>query len=171
LSTPSTEEAVILINAAGQYIDANAAALDMLGVTLAELLVSSPERFAITPADEGDRAALRSEWEREGSRSLVGTAGLKRADGEMIRVSYVIETLDQGFRARMSPVNGSPGSPSTVFTVGQVLSEWRAAERNLEQLVPNTPAWARTLSEIDLLRSRYQEVFRSLSGTDRSGSA
>ena len=74
LSLPSTEEAVILINRAGQYIDANAAALDLLGVALAELLASSPDRFGISPADAAEQAALRSEWEMGVSRPLVGTA-------------------------------------------------------------------------------------------------
>jgi hypothetical protein len=40
-----------------------------------------------------------------------------------------------------------------------VLREWRAAERDLAELMPGTPEWARTLNEIELLRGRYQELF------------
>jgi hypothetical protein len=42
--------------------------------------------------------------------------------------------------------------------VGDVLREWRAAERSLAELTPDTPHWERTLSEIDMLRGRYQEL-------------
>jgi hypothetical protein len=102
---------------------------------------------------------LRTRWESGGSQPLVGTTGLRRADGTTIRVAYAIEVAGPGFRARLWEIDGSPTAPSSVFTVGDVLREWRAAERELAALVPGTPAWARTLSEIELLRGRYQELF------------
>jgi PAS domain S-box-containing protein len=153
------DEAVIRIDASGRYTNANRAALELLGVTLAELRASPPDRFSIRPANESEQAALRAQWESDGSRPLIGTAGLRRADGETIRVSYAIEATRAGFRARLWQVEGSPEAPSSVFTVGGVLREWRAAERDLAELMPGTPEWARTLNEIELLRGRYQELF------------
>jgi PAS domain-containing protein len=160
------DEAVIRIDASGRYIGANKAALALLGVTLAELRASPPDRFAIRPANVSERAALRAEWESDGSRPLIGTAGLKRADGATIRVSYAIEASGAGFRARLWQVDGSPEAPPSVYSVGGILRQWRAAERELAELMPGTPEWARTLSEIELLRGRYQELFRRFAPGD-----
>jgi PAS domain S-box-containing protein len=166
LTEGTSTEAVIHVDAAGRYIGANRAALDLLGVSLEELLASGPDRFAITPADTSEQAALRAEWESDGSRPLIGTAGLKRADGSTIRVSYAIEATGTGFSARIWQVEGSPQAPPSVFTVGAVLREWRAAERILAELRPGTAEWARTLDEIEMLRSQYQELFRSAAPQD-----
>lgn len=155
-------EAMISLDAEGRYIGANKPALELLGVTLAELRASPPDRFALQPTSDSERATLRAEWESAGSRPLVGTAGLKRADGTTIRISYAIETGRSGFRARMWQIEGSPEAPPSIFSVGSVLREWRAAERNLAELLPGTPEWRRTLSEIELLRDRYQELFKSV---------
>jgi hypothetical protein len=42
-----------------------------------------------------------------------------------------------------------------------VLREWRAAERNLTELVPGSMEWNRTTGEIELLRETYQQLFKS----------
>lgn len=162
MAKPPAAEAVISLDAAGRYIAANRPALQLFGVTLAQLRASSPDRFAIQPTSDSEQAALRAEWESAGSRPMVGTTGLKRADGTTIRISYAIERVRSGFRARLWQVEGSPEAPRSVFTVGSVLREWRAAERNLAELVAGTPEWTRTLGEIELLRGRYQELFKSV---------
>jgi PAS domain-containing protein len=155
-------EAVITIDAAGQYLDANTAALRLLGVSLAELRTSAPDRFAMRPTVEDDQVALRARWKSGGTQPLIGTTGLRRADGTTIRITYAIEAADGGYRARMWQVAGAPEAPSSIFTVGDVLREWRVAERVLAELTPGSPEWARTRSEIDLLRGRYQELFRAV---------
>ena len=159
-------EAQIHIDATGRYIRANKRALELLGVTLAELRASPPDRFAIRPTSASEQAAFRAAWESDGAQPLIGTAGLKRADGSMIRVSYAIEPRRSGFRARLWQVEGSPEAPPSVFTVGSVLRQWRAAERNLAELLPGSDEWARTLSEIELLRGQYQELFKSVKPQD-----
>jgi PAS domain-containing protein len=155
-------EAVISLDATGRYIGANKPALQLFGVTLAELRASPSDRFSILPTNQSEQAALRAEWESGGLRPLVGTAGLKRADGTTIRISYAIETAAPGFRARMWQIEGAPEAPPIVFSVGSVLREWRAAERDLAELLPGTVEWGRRLSEIELLRDRYQELFKSV---------
>jgi PAS domain-containing protein len=161
MTEPETTEAVIRIDAAGRYVDANQAALVLLGVTLAELRESPGDRFSIRPTNVAEQAAFRAEWESAGSRPIVGTAGLKRGDGATIRVSYAIEADDSGFVARLWEIPGSPEAPPSVFSVGEVLRSWRAAERELAELKQGSPEWARTLSEIELLRDRYRELFRA----------
>jgi hypothetical protein len=47
------------------------------------------------------------------------------------------------------------------MSVGDVLREWRAAERALDGLAPGSPEHEHALSEIDLLRSQYQELFKA----------
>jgi PAS domain-containing protein len=158
---PQSTEAVIELDVAGHYVDANAAALELLGVSLAELRTSAPDRFSMGPVSDVDQAALRAVWASDGDRPLVGTAGLRRGDGTTIRVAYAIEAADPGFRARLWEVEGSPDAPTSAYTVGDVLREWRAAERDLAELAPGTPEWTRTLSEIEVLRGKYQELFRA----------
>lgn len=162
MTEPATTEALIRMDAAGRYVDANEAALELLGVTLAELRESPGDRFSIRPANVAEQAAFRTQWESAGSRPLVGTAGLKRGDGATIRVSYAIEADESGFVARLWEVPGSPEAPPSVFSVGEVLRSWRAAERELAELTQGSPEWARTLSEIELLRDRYRELFRTV---------
>jgi PAS domain-containing protein len=157
---------VLNIDATGRYVRANKRALELLGVTFAELRASPPDRFAIRPSSESEQAAFRAEWESDGARPLIGTAGLKRADGSTIRVSYAIEADGSGFRARLWQVEGSPEAPPTVFTLGSVLRQWRAAERDLAELMPGSAEWARTLAEIELLRGKYQELFKSVAPQD-----
>jgi PAS domain-containing protein len=154
-------EAVLTLDTAGRFIDANLAALELLGVSLVELRASAPDRFAMRPTIAEEQTALRAQWEAGGSQPLVGTAGLRRADGTTIRVAYAIEAADPGLRARLWHIDAPPDEPTTIFTVGEVLREWRAAERELAELAPGTQDWARTLLEIELLRSRYQELFRA----------
>jgi PAS domain S-box-containing protein len=155
-------EAVIMLDAAGRYVDANAAALQLLGVSLGELRTSAPDRFAVRPMADVEQAELRGHWEAGGAQPVVGTAGIRRADGTMIRVSYAVEVSGSGVRARLWPVDGAPEAPTTLYSVGDVLREWRAAERELAELAPGTPEWARTIDEIAVLRSQYQEIFRAL---------
>jgi PAS domain S-box-containing protein len=154
-------EAVVTLDTAGRFTNANAAALELFGVSLVELRASAPDRFAMRPTIDEEQAALRAQWESGGSQPMVGTTGLRRADGTTIRVAYAIEAADSGLRARLWHVDGSPDEPTTTFTVGDVLREWRAAERELTELAPGTEHWARTLLEIELLRRRYQELFHA----------
>jgi PAS domain-containing protein len=163
-------EAVITIGADGRFTDANGAALELLVVSLAELLASPPDRFAIQPTIDAEQAALRAEWEAGGTQLLVGTTGLRRADGTTIRVAYAIEAIESGFRARLWQVDGSPHAPVSAYTVGDVLQEWRAAERELADLLPGSPDWARTLTEIESLRDRYQELSSPRSRHPRTSS-
>jgi len=56
-------------------------------------------------------------------------------------------------------------------TAGDLLRQWRAAERDLAEVEPDTPAWDRLQHEIELLRASYQAAFNSLSSSDPTGSS
>ncbi len=155
-------DAVIRLDAAGQYVDANTAALELLGISLPELRASAPDRFAMQPANETERAAFSEAWQSRGARPLVGTSELRRSDGTTIRVSYAIEADEDGFRARLRQIEGTPLAPASVFTVSDVLREWRAAERELAELASGSPEWNRRHEEIEMLRGQYQELFRAI---------
>ena len=161
---PSHEasDATITIDAAGRFVDANEAALELLGVSLVALLTSPPERFTIRPTIEVDQSGSHGEWTTGGAQPRVGTAGLRRGDGTTIRVAYAIEPAGSGFRARLWPAEDAPPTATSGRMVGDVLREWRSAERELAEMVPGTPEWLRTLSRIEALRGRYQEVFRAV---------
>ena len=164
-----SREAVITIGADGRYDDANAAALELLGVSLVELRASPPDRFAIEPTSHAEQAAFRAKWEAGGTPLLVGTTGLRRSDGTTLRVAFAIEATDPGFRARLWEIDGLPHAPVSAYTVGDVLQEWRAAERELASLLSGTSDWARTLGEIETLRDRYQELFRAAEPRSETG--
>jgi hypothetical protein len=51
-----------------------------------------------------------------------------------------------------------PGQPTKVYTVGQVLAAWRAAERRLESLSPDTAEWAAARAEIETFRVEYRRL-------------
>lgn len=154
-------DGLLILDADGRYLDADEAALALLGVSLEELRASAPDRFAIEPLDEGHQASLRDEWKAHGAHPLVGTAGVRRADGTRIRLAYLVEAAEHGFRARIRQIDADADAAPTVFTVGDVLREWRAAERELALLEPGTKEWERVQREIDLLRGQYKDLFRS----------
>lgn len=106
MSDQPAPEAVISLDRDGRYLDANAEALDMLGVSIDELRTSAPDRFAIRPSVDAEQAALRSEWESGGTQPLVGTTGVRRADGTTIRVAYAIERM--------------PGTPEWARTLDEI---------------------------------------------------
>ena len=162
-------EGVIELDAAGRYVGANDVALEILGVTLDELLASTPDRFAVEPADPEAQAALESQWERDGRAPVVGTTPLRRADGRVIRVTYGIAPTEDGFEARIRPADAAPSDAPTLYTVGDVLRQWRAAERRLAELTPASTDWSDAQAEIEMLRRLYQDLFAGARGADASG--
>jgi hypothetical protein len=63
------------------------------------------------------------------------------------------------------------GHPASSSALGDLLREWRAAERRLADLDPGSDAWAHLQVEIEGLRQRYQEAFDAMNDTDRAGSS
>jgi hypothetical protein len=113
------------------------------------------------PADPVAQAAFREHWEGQGSPDIGGEATMRRLDGTSIRVKFGITPIEDGrYLAVLEPVAGLTQQPPTVYTAGQVLAEWRAAERRMIAIPPDTAEWHDTQAQIETFRRRYQEVFR-----------
>ena len=151
----------MVINADGTTADASPAALELLGLTLEQLRALPPGALSPEPADPVAQAAFREEWERQGLPDIGGEATMRRLDGTSIRVKFGITPIEDGrFLALIEPVAGPVHQPPTVYTAGQVLAEWRAAERRMIEIPPDSAEWHDAQAEIDQFRNRYQELFK-----------
>jgi PAS domain S-box-containing protein len=156
----SVDEIRLILTADGTVEDASPAALRLLGVTLEELRTAAPGTFSTEPPDPEADAAFREAWTGVGSGPIAGRATLKRKDGSLRRVRYVIAPRSDGsFAAVLEPIDERVDARSTAVVVGDVLAAWRAAERRLEEVVPDSSEWQHLQTEIRALRDRYQDLF------------
>ena len=152
----------LILNSDGTIADANEAAVTLYGSTLAELRAAPPGTFSAAPQSPDDRQAFREAWESEGQPDLVGEATIRRLDGSRVRVSFGLTRLHDGrFAAVARPVDSPPGDELKLFTVGEVLARWRAAERRLEALEPDSAAAQTIDRDIQRFRQAYHERFVS----------
>ena len=151
----------MILNADGTTADANAAALEMLGLTLDVLKSLPPGALSPEPPDPVGEAAFRKVWEAEGQPDIGGQATVNRLDGSQVRVKFGITPLEDGrFVAVMEPVDVPPDAAPVVYTAGKVLAEWRAAERRLTEVPEGSAEWRAIHRDIDFFRKRYQEMFK-----------
>ncbi len=159
-------DATMLLDPDGTVVDASPSMLDLLGVGLDQLRALPRGAFAPEPPDPVAEAAFREAWESQGSPTIGGQGTIKRLDGTKVRVRFAISPTDDGrFRAIVDPIRGSVEEGPTLFTAGRVLAEWRAAERRLTTLEPETPDWTRVQAEIEGFRATYQDLFRDVRGS------
>ena len=145
----------------GTVDHANPEALSLLGVTLSQLRALPPGAFSPEAPDPEAQAAFREQWEAGGRPDVGGDATLRRLDGSMVRVRFAIAAQPDGrYVAVLAPTRGSTNAPSTLFTGGRILAEWRAAERQLAELRPDSPEAVGVRTEIERLRELYQDLFR-----------
>jgi PAS domain S-box-containing protein len=151
----------MILNADGSTADANREALDMLGITHDELVGLRPGAFSPEPPDAEADAAFREEWQRQGTPDIGGEATLRRLDGSSVRVKFGITPIEEGrFVAVLEPVGAPTDAAPVVYTAGQVLAEWRAAERRLDAIPEGTAEWRAVRHDIDVFRRRYQAMFK-----------
>lgn len=154
--------ASILLNADGTYADASPAALELLGVTLSDLVSSQPGRFAAEPANTAEQSAFLSQWERAGSNDIAGVGTIRRPDGQLRRITFLIKRLPDGrFRSLIRPADGPTSAPVRIFTLGEVLEQWRSAERRLAEIPQEAPDWAVVADEVAALRDQYHSLYRT----------
>jgi PAS domain-containing protein len=159
------DEARITMNAAGAIIDANAEALALYGLGLAELRAAPPGAFSAEPQSDEEQAAFRRDWESSGRPDMVGSATLKRLNGSTVRVRFGITAAPDGtFIAILRPIDEPIEAPPVVYSAGDVLARWRAAERDLEAVAPDAPERSGIEREIERFRDAYQHVFRTAQG-------
>lgn len=151
----------LILNPDGTTADANAAALEMLGATLDVLRSLPPGALSSEPPDPVGEAAFRKAWESVGQPDIGGQATVQRLDGSQVRVKFGITPLEDGrFVAVMEPVDAPLDSAPVLYTAGQVLAEWRAAERRLTEIPEGSAEWRAIHRDIEGFRKRYQEMFK-----------
>jgi PAS domain-containing protein len=155
-----TTGAALVVDADGQVAEADDRALEILGVTFEQLRSLPPGSFNAEPADVDAERAFRASWEAQRSPDVVGESTIKLLDGTLKRVKFAIVPLDGGqFRIILEPTEGAVGEQPRLYTAGQVLSEWRAAERRLADLPPDSADAEAVRAEIERFRATYQEIF------------
>jgi PAS domain-containing protein len=146
----------------GEVLDATDGALALLGVSLDELRSLPRGAFAADPPDSQVDEAFRRQWEASGRPDIGGQATLQRLDGNKVRVRFAIKQNDDGsFIAVLDPVEAPVEEPPVIFTAGDVLQAWRAAERRLATLAEGSSEWKAVTDDIESFRARYQEVFEA----------
>ena len=155
-------DARILLTASGGILSATPAALDLLGLTLDELKALPPGSMTLDQ-DRVDSAAFGDAWEGSGRAPIIGSATAQLTSGRRIRLRYLIRVQDDGtLEAFLESSPESIAKPSRMYTVGSVLSAWRAAERHLEELAVDSPEWAIAHSESEHFRSEYRRLSSQL---------
>jgi PAS domain-containing protein len=150
----------LILDADGTTADANAAALELFDVSLEQLLALPRGAFSAEPPDPAADAAFREEWERHGEPDLGGEATIRLLDGRTKRVRFGITPTDDGrFLAILEELASDAEAPPVVYTAGQVLAHWRAAERKLAEIPEGSAEWRAVSHEIDVFRRRYQALF------------
>lgn len=157
-------DATLILNGDGTAADASPEALAILGVTMDRLRQLPRGAFSPTPSDPEADASFQHQWEEQGSPDIGGEATIQQPDGEKVRVKFAISPLDDGrYQVVLMRTGGLPDDPTSVYTAGAVLTEWRAAERRLRALEPGSRDYDRVQADIEAFRVRYQELFRARS--------
>jgi PAS domain-containing protein len=154
------DDARVILNADGTIADANQAALDLYGANLDELRAAPPGAFSAHPQPPEAQAAFRRAWDSQGQPDLVGEATLDNLGGPPQRVAFGITRLDDGrYAAILRPLDAPTEAAPMVFTAGEVLGRWRAAERELETINPTAPEASLIEREIERFREAYHRLF------------
>jgi PAS domain-containing protein len=162
--TPGT----IRLGADGRYLDADEVALAILGVTLEQLRHAPPGSFSATPLEPDARAAFVDEWQREGGDALAGAASLRRLDGRVLRVSFLVEPEADGtFLAMIQPTDDAAVETPEIYTISGVLREWRAADRRLQEVPADGAEWSQLQLRVANLRATYHRLARSRQSAER----
>ena len=167
-----TRDARILVAADSTIIEATDAALELLGMTLDQLKALPPGALSLKE-DKAASAGFEAAWHDSGRGTIVGASTARLLTGEFIRVRYVIAPQTDGsFEVVMERADESVDEPPRTYTVGAVLSAWRAAERQLAALEPDSEEWRVAQVDIDYFRAEYQRVARARAALqDRPGAA
>jgi hypothetical protein len=163
---PWVHAAAIILDREGRYIDADEAALDLLGVpSVDELRKTPPDAFAAVPPDPVEQEAWRKAYFASRAEGVLAEGALRRRDGELVRVrTAIMEEPDGGFRALMYPIERPTTNLSAkTYRIAEVLAEWRAAERWLSAVDLDTDEGRTVQRDVELLRAQYQQLVRRAS--------
>lgn len=162
--------ATMILDADLTPVDASPAALELIGGSLDDLRRLEPGSLAPDPVEAESQAALRDVWRDEGAPDMTGEATIRRLDGEKVRIRFGLTPMDGGrYLAVLEPVAAPLEQPTAIYTAGQVLAEWRAAERRMAEVPRDSEEGRRIQAEIEVFRRRYQDVFRSRTDDPAAG--
>jgi PAS domain-containing protein len=150
----------ILAAADSTIIEATDAALEILGLTLEELRALPPGGLSLEE-DRAGSAEFAAAWRESGREAILGVGTARLLDGRLVRVRYLVTPLGDGtFEIILERSDESVTEPPRAYTLGAVLTAWRAAERQLAALVPGSAEWTAAQAEIDHFRTEYQRLAR-----------
>ncbi len=160
---PWRRAATVILDREGRYLDADDAALELLGVaSVEEFRTMSPAVFAAVPPDPEEQDAWRKAYFASRAEGVIAEGAVRRTDGELVRIrTAILEEPDGRFRALFYTIERpTTNVAARVFRIGDVLSEWRAAERQLREVDPNSREGRDLQREVDLLREQYQQLVK-----------
>jgi PAS domain-containing protein len=162
--------AAVTIDAAGRYVDANLTALELLGVPSVEVLrATTPDTFSPTPPDPEEQEAFRQAYEASAAKGLLVESAFRRTDGELVRARTAILPDGDGYRVVFHPIERPTKNVTVrVYTMSDVLAEWRQAERKLVDVEPGSDEALRVTEQIELFKTQYQKMFHRSSARDPS---
>jgi PAS domain-containing protein len=152
------QDARIVVAVDSAILEATDAALELLGLSLEALRALPRGSLAL---DEGHAAGdeFRAAWEASGRGEIVGTGTLRLADGRLVRIRYLVTPRSGGtYEIIIEKVEEPADRPPRMYTIGTVLSAWRAAERRLERVVPGSGEWDSAQAEIEYFRAEYRKL-------------
>ena len=160
------QAAALRIDATGQWLDASDEALDLLGVPSVEALRALPsDAFSPEPADPAERAAFQAAYATSLAQGLLIEGPFRRLDGELVRARAAVLADGGDYRLLFYPVERPTTNRTTkVFTIADVLAEWRGAERRLVALDGDSVEARRLSGEIEVLRMTHERLFKRAQG-------
>jgi hypothetical protein len=152
----------VVLDSRGHYLEADDAALELLGVaTIEELRATSPDRFAALPPDPVEQEAWRRAYFASHAEGVLAEVAFRRLDGELVRVRTAIhDEGDDRYRALFYVIERpTTNLTAQVYRIAHVLQEWRSAERRLVELDPESEEARRVEADIELLREQHHLLF------------
>jgi hypothetical protein len=159
-------DARILIAADQSIADVTPEALRLLDMTFDQLRSLPPGGLSLERDREGSKD-FESAWNDAGRNPVIGSGTIRLLDGRLIRIQYfIVPQLDGGFEIVFDVVDEPLDAPSRMYAVGDILAAWRAAERTLAELDPESEEWAAAQAAIAHFRGEYRRLV-----TDKGGPA
>lgn len=162
--------AVVMLGSDGRYKDADAAALELLGVdSVDELRSTDPAVFQAVPSDPDEVDAMQRAFAGAMFDGVLAEAAIRRRDGELVRVrTAVIPVAGGDYRALLYPVE-RPTTNLTprVYRIADVLAEWRSVERRLVEVGMDSDEGRLLAADVALLRDQYQQLFHRKIGASK----
>jgi hypothetical protein len=157
-------DARILIAADQSIADATPEALRLLEMNFDQLRSLPPGGLSLE-RDRAESKDFESAWNDAGRNPVIGSGTIRLLDGRLIRIQYfIVPQLDGGFEIVFDVVDEPLDAPSRMYAVGDILAAWRAAERTLAQLDPESNEWAAAQAAIAHFRGEYRRLV-----TDKGG--